>query len=56
MVKVIGMIENDPITGVKYGIVEANESVTEINRACDQFKKTRAARTTKVRGERTKKK
>ena len=56
MVKVIGITENDPITGVKYGLVEANEAVTEINRATKQFNKVRAAHKSKIRGERTKKK
>lgn len=56
MVKVVGIVENDFITGVKYGTVEVPETPIEIKRAHEQFKKTRAARTAKVRGERTKKK
>ena len=56
MVKVVGIVENDSITGVRYGTVEVPETPIEIKRAHEQFKKTRTARTAKVRGERTKKK
>jgi hypothetical protein len=38
MVKVIGIIKNDPITGVEYGLVEVNEPVTEINKASAAYK------------------
>lgn len=33
MVKVIGIIEDNPITGVKYGTIEVNEHTSEIQRA-----------------------
>lgn len=56
MVKVVGIVENDSITGVKYGTIEVPETPIEIRRAHEQFKKVRSARTAKVRGERTKKK
>lgn len=56
MVKTIGIIENNSITGVKYGTVEVPQTPIEIKRAHEQFKKVRSARTAKVRGERTKKK
>ena len=41
MVKVIGIIKNDSITGVEYGLTEANESVTEIQHAHNTYKKTK---------------
>ena len=60
MVKVIGIIENDAITGVKYGTIEVKESVSEIERAKSTYDtavaKVNVARTKKVRGERTKNK
>ena len=56
MAKVIGIIEDNAITGVKYGTVEVPQTPIEIKRAHEQFKKVRSARTAKVRGERTKKK
>ena len=56
MVKVIQVVEDNSITGVRYGTVEVPETPIEIKRAHEQFKKVRSARTAKVRGERTKKK
>ena len=56
MTKVVTIVENDPITGVKYGTVELNEKPIKIQRAHDTFKKAQRAHTAKVRGERTKKK
>lgn len=60
MVKVIGIIENDPITGVKYGTIEVDEKVSEIERAKSAYDsaiaKVQSARTKKIRGERTKNK
>lgn len=56
MTKVVTIVENDPITGVKYGTVEMHEKPIDIKRAHDTFKKAQRAHTAKVRGERTKKK
>lgn len=60
MVKVIGIIENDPITGVKYGMVEVDEKVSEIERAKSAYDsaaaKVQATRAKKIRGEKTKNK
>lgn len=39
MVKVVGIVENDSITGVKYGTVEVPETPIEIKHAREQFKK-----------------
>ena len=49
MRKVIGIIEDNPLTGVKYGLVEANEPVTEINRASAAYKQA----TTRVQKHKT---
>ncbi len=55
--KIITIIEDNPITGVKYGAVEKPESCIDIQGA---YKKTqekiRAMRTAKIRKENTKKK
>ena len=56
MTKIVTIVEDNPITGVKYGTVEIPETPIEIKRAHDTFKKTQRAHTAKVRGERTKKK
>ena len=56
MPKVVTIIEDNAITGVKYGTVEIPETLTEIKHASERFQKTRTARTTKIRAERTKKK
>ena len=40
MVKVIGITENDPITGVKYGTIEVKENVSKI-RGCQGSSNTR---------------
>ena len=56
MVKVVKIVEDNSITGVRYGTVEVPETPIEIKRANERFVKTRAARTAKMRGERTKKK
>lgn len=64
MVKVIGIIENDPITGVKYGTIEVKEEVKENVSKIEQAKSTydsavakvQATRAKKIRGEKTKNK
>lgn len=60
MTKVIGIIENNSVTGVKYGMVEVDEKVSEIERAKSAYDSTvakvQSARTKKMRGERTKNK
>ena len=58
MVKVIKIVEDNSITGVKYGTVEIAETPLEIKRAHaqDTYKKAHKAFTAKIRGERTKKK
>ena len=60
MVKVIAIIENNHVTGVKYGMVEVDEKVSEIERAKSAYDsaiaKVQSARTKKMRGERTKNK
>ena len=49
MVKVIGIVEENPFTGVKYGLIEVNEPVTEINRASAAYKQA----TTRVQKHKT---
>ncbi|MBQ2858759.1 MAG: hypothetical protein IJE82_00140 [Alphaproteobacteria bacterium] len=56
MVKVIGITENDPITGVKYGTIEVKENVSKIEQAKSAVAKVQATRAKKIRGERTKNK
>ena len=56
MPKIVTIIEDNAITGVKYGTVEIPETPIEIKSASERFQKTRTARTTKIRGERTKNK
>ncbi|MBQ4070233.1 MAG: hypothetical protein IJD52_02565 [Alphaproteobacteria bacterium] len=57
MVKVIKIIEDNGITGVRYGTVEVPQTPIENKRtAIERFKKTRATCAAKIRGERTKKK
>lgn len=56
MPKVVTIIEDNAITGVKYGTVEIPKTPIDIKHANARFQKTRTARTTKIRGERTKKK
>ncbi len=57
MVKVIKIIEDNGITGVRYGTVEVPQTPVENKRtAIERFKKTRATCAAKIRGERTKKK
>lgn len=60
MVKVIGIIENDSITGVKYGTVEVATPVSEIKRAKSTYDsavaKVQSTRAKKIRNEKTKNK
>ncbi|MBQ8294497.1 MAG: hypothetical protein IJX89_03875 [Alphaproteobacteria bacterium] len=60
MVKVIGIIENDSITGVKYGTIEVDENVSKIERAKSAYDsavaKVQATRARKIRSEKTKNK
>ena len=60
MKKVIGIIEDNSITGVKYGTIEVDENTTKIERAKSAYDsavaKVQSARTKKIRGERTKNK
>ena len=39
MTKIVTIVEDNPITGVKYGTVEIPETPIEIKRAHDTFKK-----------------
>lgn len=58
--KAIGITENDPITGVKYGLVDADKSSTILpiknQSTLGKFIKTQNIRTGKQRAENTKKK
>lgn len=58
MVKVIKIIEDNSITGVKYGTVEIPETGTDIKHtnAQKQFAKLRTQKTQKIRNEHTKNK
>lgn len=60
MVKVIGIIENDSITGVKYGTIEVKENVSKIEQAKSAYDsavaKVHATRAKKIRSEKTKNK
>ncbi|MBO5946587.1 MAG: hypothetical protein J6Q44_00390 [Alphaproteobacteria bacterium] len=60
MTKVIAIIENNHITGVKYGTVEVADNTSTIETAKSAYDSARAkiqsARTKKIRGERTKNK
>lgn len=60
MVKVIGIIENDSITGVKYGTIEVDENISEIKRAKSAYDsavaKVQSTRAKKIRSEKTKNK
>lgn len=60
MVKVIGIVENDSITGVKYGTIEVDEHTSEIERAKSAYDSTvakvKSSQAKKIRSEKTKKK
>ena len=51
MAKVLTIIENDPILGVKYGLVEVPETVIEVNQtkyAAAAYNATQACRHAKL--------
>jgi hypothetical protein len=58
--EVVQIIENNPITGIKYGTVEIAENVTDINKkvtnAKHAFTTARMAQTKRVHKNRTKSK
>lgn len=60
MVKVIAIIENNHVTGVKYGTVEVADNTPTIENAKSAYDSARvkiqSARTKKIRSERTKNK
>lgn len=60
MVKVIGIVENDSITGVKYGTIEVDEHTSEIERAKSTYDsaaaKVKSSQAKKIRSEKTKNK
>ena len=60
MVKVIGIIENDAITGVKYGTIEVDENTTKIEHAKSAYDsavaKVKSSQAKKIRSEKTKNK
>ncbi len=60
MVKVIGIIEDNPITGIKYGEILIDENVSKIERAKSAYDSTvakvQATRAKKIRSEKTKNK
>lgn len=60
MVKVIGIIEDNSITGVKYGTVEVDEYVSNIESAKSAYDsavaKVQTTRAKKIRSEHTKRK
>ena len=60
MVKVIKIVEDNAITGVKYGTVEIPETALDLESAKSEYDsaraKIRAARNKKIRAERTKNK
>lgn len=58
MPKVVTIVEDNPITGVKYGTVDIPETPTKIEHtpvhAQKMFQKAKSAHTNKIRSERTK--
>ena len=40
MRKVIGIVKNDPITGIEYGLVNADETVTDVQHAINAYKES----------------
>lgn len=60
MTKVIGIIENDSITGVKYGTIEVDTPVSDIERAKSVYDsavaKVKSSQAKKIRSEKTKNK
>lgn len=56
MAKIITIVENDAVTGVRYGTVEIPEQSSNIKRAQKQFEKISAQKNRKIRSENTKRK
>lgn len=56
MAKIITVIEDNSITGVRYGTVEVPGTSINIKKAKQQFEKISAQKTRKIRSERTKNK
>ncbi len=56
MAKVITVIEDNSITGVRYGTVEVPETPTNIKRTYKQVEAIRTQQKRKIRSEHTKKK
>lgn len=58
--QIIGIVENNSITGVKYGLIDTNETVLTVERAKTAYDsavaKVQSNRAKKMRGERTKQK
>lgn len=56
--QIIGIVEDNQITGVKYGLIENTENVLELEHAKSAYDsavaKVEQNRTKKIRGERTK--
>ena len=56
--QIIGIVEDNQITGVKYGLIENTENVLELERAKSAYDsavaKVEQNRTKKIHGERTK--
>ncbi len=56
--QIIGIVEDNQITGVKYGLIENTENILELERAKSAYDsavaKVEQNRTKKIRGERTK--
>lgn len=56
MTKVVTIIENNPITGVRYGTVEVPQTPVDIKRAYQQAERIKTQQKRKIRSEHTKKK
>ena len=56
MAKVIGIIEDNSVTGVQYGEIEVPETSTKIQYTQKQYAKICAKKAQKIRSENTKKK
>ena len=56
MAKIIGIIENNSVTGVRYGTIEIPEPSTNIKRTYKQVEAIRTQQKRKIRSEHTKKK
>lgn len=56
MAKVVTIIEDNSITGVRYGTVEVPETPVDIKRAYKQAERIKTQQKRKIRSERTKNK